>query len=268
MKTIQSGDNAWFKNLRALAHEPSAVRRLDQAWLEGVHLAAAALDAGLRVLALVCTREGVEQPEIAELVGRVGDERVVLLSSALFRQVSAVQHGRQVGLLVRRPGDAEPRPGSAVVLDRVQDAGNVGALLRTAAAAGAGAVYCLRGCAGAWTPKVLRAGMGAHFAVPVLEDLSWQDIEARLPRPCYATAAQATRGLYELDLRGDVTWVFGNEGAGVDPALLERCDAAVGIPLPGRVESLNVAAAAAVCLYEGVRQRLGVTPSAQGTAPR
>ena len=146
--------------------------------------------------------------------------------------------------------------GVAVVLDRVQDAGNVGALLRTAAAAGAGTVYCLRGCAGAWTPKVLRAGMGAHFALALVEDARWEDIEAGLPRPLYATAGQGTRELYQLDLRGDVSWVFGNEGAGVDPAVLARCDAGVRIPQRGAVESLNVAAAAAVCLYEGLRQRM------------
>lgn len=260
MKTIHSADNALFKALRALAHEPAAVRRLEQAWLEGIHLARAALDAGLQALSLVCTAQALREPEIAQLAERVGESRVVLLDAALFRQLSAVQHGRAVGLLVRRPAAGQPRAGVAVVLDRVQDAGNVGAVLRTAAAAGAGVVYCLRGCAGAWTPKVLRAGMGAHFAVPVVEDVGWEEVEPRLPHPVYATAADARRGLYELDLRGDATWVFGNEGSGVDPAVLARCDDGVGIPHIGQVESLNVAAAAAVCLYEGVRQRLAHVP--------
>ena len=256
MRRIESADNPLCRTLRALAHDPGAVRRLDQAWLEGIHLARAALDAGLQAQALVCTEAALRDPEIARLAERVGDQRVVCVGAGLFRQFSTLQHGPAVGLLLRRPAAGSPRPGVAVVLDRIQDAGNVGTLLRTAAAAGAAVVYCLRGCAGAWTPKVLRAGMGAHFALPLVEDLLWSDIEARLPRPCYATAAQARHGLYELDLRGDVTWVFGNEGGGVDPAILARCDAGVGIPQTGSIESLNVAAAAAVCLYEGVRQRL------------
>ena len=256
MKRLSSADNPWFKTLRALAHEPSAVRRLGQAWLEGIHLGAAALDAGLEPLALVCTQDALHDPEVAALAARVAQSRLVVLEQALFRQISSVRHGPGIGLLIQRPAAAAPRAGVAVVLDRVQDAGNVGAVLRTAAAAGAGVAYCLRGCAGAWTPKVLRAAMGAHFAVPVVEELQWPDVEPLLPRPLYATAAHGERGLYELDLRGDVSWVFGNEGAGVDPAVLARCDAAVGIPQRGAVESLNIAAAAAVCLYEGLRQQL------------
>ena len=256
MKQLSSSDNPLFKTLRALAHEAAAVRRLDQAWLEGIHLSAAALDAGLEPLALVCTETALSDAEIAALAERVGASRVVLLQRALWRQLSAVGQGREVGLLVRRPAAGAPRAGVAVVLDRIQDAGNVGTLLRTAAAAGAGTVYCLRGCAGAWSAKVLRAGMGAHFALSLVEDARWEDIEGALPRPLYATSGRGTRGLYELDLRGDVTWVFGNEGAGVDPALLALCDAGVRIPQRGAVESLNVAAAAAVCLYEGLRQRI------------
>ena len=256
MKHLSSAGNPLFRTLRALAHEPAAVRRLDLAWLEGIHLAASALDAGLEPVALACTEAALADAEIADLVRRAGESRVVLLEPALWRQLSAVGHGREVGLLVHRPPPAAPRPGVAVVLDRVQDAGNVGALLRTAAAAGAGTVYCLRGCAGLWTAKVLRAGMGAHFALALVEDVRWEDIEARLPRPLYATAGQGTRELYQLDLRGELSWVFGNEGTGVDPAVLARCDAGVRIPQRGAVESLNVAAAAAVCLYEGLRQRM------------
>ncbi len=256
MKHLSSPDNALFKTLRALAHEAAAVRRLEQVWLEGIHLAAAALDAGLEPTALVCTDSGLAHPEIHALAQRVGDARVVLLDPALWRALSAVGHGPQVGLLMRRPPPATPRGGVTVVLDRVQDAGNVGTLLRTAAAAGAATVYCLRGCAGVWTPKVLRAGMGAHFALALLEDVRWEDIEPRLPRPLYATSGQGSRDLYQLDLRADLSWVFGNEGAGVDPAVLARCDAGVRIPQRVDVESLNVAAAAAVCLYEGLRQRI------------
>lgn len=255
MKQLRSPDNALFKSLRALAHDASAVRRLGQCWVEGIHLAAAALDAGLDALALVCTESALDDAQIAALAERVGRARVVVLEPGLFRRLTAVQHGREVGLVLRLPSAPAPHSGVAVVLDRVQDAGNVGTLLRTAAAAGAGTVYCLRGCAGAWTPKVLRAAMGAHFALAVVEDASWDEIEAALPRPLYATAAQGAHDLYELDLRRDVGWVFGNEGAGVDPAILARCDAGVRIPQRGEVESLNVAAAAAVCLYEGLRQR-------------
>jgi TrmH family RNA methyltransferase len=127
--------------------------------------------------------------------------------------------------------------------------------LRTAAAAGCGAVYLLRGTAGAWTPKVLRAGMGAHFYLPIFEDAPWDQVANIVPRPIYATAAVADMGLYDLSLNQPVTWVFGNEGQGISEHLMAKCSAVVRIPQAGPVESINVASAVAVCLFEGVRQR-------------
>ncbi len=267
MKQVASADNALFRSLLALSRQAAAVRRLDQAWLEGLHLSAAALDAGLQPLALVCTEAALGQPQIAALAGRVPRQQWVLLSEALFGKLSPLPSGPRVGLLVRRPRP-RPRPGVAVVLDRLQDAGNVGTVLRTAAASGAGTVYCLRGCAGAWTPKVLRAAMGAHFAIAVVEDLGWDEIREQLPRPWITTAADARSDLYELELPQACTWVFGNEGAGVDAAIAAACDLRVRIPQPGAVESLNVAAAAAICLYEGLRQRRRGRFADQGSGGR
>ena len=255
MKRIISAENPLLKTLRALAADPSAVRRLGLVWLEGVHLVQAALQSGYRADPLVTTDEGLRVPEIAALVESVGDDGTVVLHRALFNWISTVEHGPQVGMLIERPKGARPLAGSAVVLDRIQDAGNVGTILRTAAAAGCGAAYLLRGTAGAWTPKVLRSGMGAHFHLPIFEDAPWDQVANIVPRPIYATAAVADVGLYELDLNQPVTWVFGNEGQGISEHLMAKCSVVVRIPQPGPVESLNVAAAAAVCLFEGVRQR-------------
>ena len=255
MKRILSAENPLLKTLRALAGDAGAVRRLGLVWLEGVHLVQSALQAGFRADPLVTTDEGLQVPEIAALVQATGEDSAVVLHRALFNWISTVEHGPQVGMLMERPKGARPLAGSAVVLDRIQDAGNVGTILRTAAAAGCGAVYLLRGTAGAWTPKVLRAGMGAHFHVPIFEDAPWDQVANIVPRPIYATAAVADVGLYELDLNQPVTWVFGNEGQGISEHLMAKCSAVVRIPQPGPVESLNVAAAAAVCLFEGVRQR-------------
>ncbi len=255
MKRIISAENPLLKTLRALAGDAGAVRRLGLVWLEGVHLVQSALQAGFRADPLVTTDEGLQVPEIAALVQATGEDSAVVLHRALFNWISTVEHGPQVGMLMERPKGARPLAGSAVVLDRIQDAGNVGTILRTAAAAGCGAVYLLRGTAGAWTPKVLRAGMGAHFHVPIFEDAPWDQVANIVPRPIYATAAVADVGLYELDLNQPVTWVFGNEGQGISEHLMAKCSAVVRIPQPGPVESLNVAAAAAVCLFEGVRQR-------------
>lgn len=255
MKRIISAENPLVKTLRTLASEPGAVRRLGQVWLEGAHLVKAALDAGHRADPLVTTEEGLDNPEIASLVERVGEVSTVVLHRALFSWISTLENGPPVGMLIERPKGVRPRDGTAVVLDRVQDAGNVGTILRTAAAAGCGAAYLLRGTAGAWTPKVLRAGMGAQFRLPIFEDAQWDAVAGVVPRPIYATAAVADVSLYDTDLRQPVTWVFGNEGQGVSEHLMAKCSAVLRIPQSSAVESLNVATAAAICLFEGVRQR-------------
>jgi len=254
VKRITSAENPLIKTLRTLSSEPQAVRKLGLVWLEGMHLIEAALAAGHMADPLVTTDTGLLDPEIATLVERVGTAQTVVLHQALFNWISTVENGPPVGMLMARPKAAKPRAGSALILDRVQDAGNVGAMLRTAAAAGCGAAYLLPGCAGAWTPKVLRAAMGAHFVLPLFENLPWEQVLNIVPRPIYATQMQADTMLYELDLRQPVTWIFGNEGQGIADALVAKCTALVRIPQADGVESLNVAAAAAICLYEGVRQ--------------
>ncbi|MDD4999922.1 MAG: RNA methyltransferase [Thiomonas arsenitoxydans] len=254
MKRITSAENPLIKTLRSLSTEPGAVRKLGQVWPEGIHLIEAALAAGHAAEPLITTDTGLLDPEIAALVERVGTTQTVVLHQALFNWITAVENGPPVGMLIARPKSSKPRPGSALILDRVQDAGNVGTMLRTAAASGCGAVYLLRGCAGVWSPKVLRSAMGAHFVIPVFEDPPWEQVLNIVPRPIYATHMQADTVLYELDLKEPVTWIFGNEGQGISDALVAKCSALVRIPQADGVESLNVAASAAICLYEGVRQ--------------
>lgn len=264
MKRITSAENPLIKSLRALSTEPGAVRKLGQVWLEGIHLVEAALAAGHAPDPLITTDTGLLDPEIAALVERVGTANTVVLHQALFNWISTVENGPHVGMIIARPKSGKPRAGTALILDRVQDAGNVGTMLRTAAAAGCGAAYLLRGCAGAWTPKVLRAAMGAHFVLPVFEDAPLDQVLTICPRPLYATHQMADTTLWELPLAQPVTWVFGNEGQGISEELVAKCSALVRIPQADGVESLNVAASAAICLFEGVRQSQFATEQAVG----
>jgi TrmH family RNA methyltransferase len=155
----------------------------------------------------------------------------------------------RVGFLIDAPGAVAIDAGAAsVVLDRVQDAGNVGSILRSAAALGVRQVLARKGTAALWSPKVLRAGMGAHFALNLVEQLD----EIALDVPLVATSSHGGEDLRRAALPSPCAWVFGHEGQGVDPALMARCALTVRIPQPGGEESLNVAAAAAICLYESV----------------
>jgi RNA methyltransferase, TrmH family len=141
------------------------------------------------------------------------------------------------------------------VLDRLQDAGNVGNILRTAAAFGFTQVAAIKGTVALWSPKVLRAGMGAHFGLRLVEALT-DDAVAALRMPLLATSSHAARATHEARLPWPCAWVLGHEGQGVSAALMARCAETLRIPQPGGEESLNVASAAAVCLYESARQRL------------
>jgi len=116
-----------------------------------------------------------------------------------------------------------------------------------------GQVLALQGTAALWSPKVLRAGMGAHFGLRLVEGLQPDDLSA-LAVPLVGTSLQTDALLQTAALPRPCAWVLGHEGQGIAPALLARCALTVRIPQPGGEESLNVAAAAAVCFYEAVRR--------------
>ncbi|MCG1042333.1 RNA methyltransferase [Mycetohabitans sp. B8] len=256
MKTITSRDNPLFKHLKALT-VPAQQRKRGQALFEGLHLAEAYLDSVGQPVHCVLTESALAQVQTAQIVARLDPSRLVRFSDALFSQLSTLVNGIGIAFVV----DVRPRPlperveTTCVVLDGVQDAGNVGSILRSAAAAGIGDVFCSPGTAHAWSPKVLRAGMGAQFLLRVHEQVEAADVLARLAVPVFVTDSHDAQALYDVDLSGPLAWVFGNEGAGVSAEWRAAVGRRVTIPQPGGMESLNVAAAAAVCFFEQCRQR-------------
>jgi RNA methyltransferase, TrmH family len=257
MKAITSRDNALFKRLKALSSSTQQQRKTGQAVLEGLHLASAYLDAVGQPLHCVVTEAALHHAETQLIVARVDAERRVLLGDALFTQISTLVNGIGVALLVDAPKPALPKriETTCIVLDGVQDAGNVGSILRSAAAAGIEDVYCAPGTAHAWSSKVLRAGMGAHFLLRIHEHVGAAELIPRLDVPVAITDSHSATALYDCDLTGPLAWVFGNEGAGVSDDWRAAVTHRVTIPQPGGMDSLNVAAAAAVCLFEQCRQR-------------
>lgn len=254
MKHIASRDNADFKAWRSLANEAREQRKTGQTVLDGIHLIAAYADAGGQVRRLLLAESAQENSEIQTLCRRFGAEPICLRDS-LFREISGVAAPTGIAAVIDIPTPADRLPTeSCVLLDAVQDAGNVGSILRSAAAAGVRDVVLGTGCASAWSPKVLRAGQGAHFSLNIREQLDLTAFVGSLDMPAVATVARDGTLLYELDLTRPVAWLFGNEGAGLSPALAEHASLRATIPLVA-AESLNVAAAAAICMFEGVRQR-------------
>jgi TrmH family RNA methyltransferase len=249
---ISSRENPLLVRLRRLAQDATAYRRVGQVWLEGDHLCSAYQQRGGQALQAVFTDEAWQQPALRALAA--GAARVALLPKALFEGISSLPSPALMGFLVETPLVGQPQPGlPTLVLDRVQDAGNVGSLLRSAAAFGVQQVLALKGTAALWSPKVLRAGMGAHFGLTLFDAAEPSALDA-LQLPLVATSSHAAVALPQAALPSPCAWVLGHEGQGVGPELLARCALTVRIPQPGGEESLNVAAAGAVCLYESARR--------------
>ena len=225
--------------------------------LDGAHLLAAFLDSGRSPEEIVVNRAGAEDPEIAALVRRSAPAPVTQLSDALFKTLSTVDSATGVLASVMTPSPQAVPPDASLVLmlEDIQDPGNVGTLLRSGAAAGAGHVMLSDRCAFAWSPKVLRAGMGAHFALNIVEGADLAAFASRYKGNVIALDGAGERSLYDLDLKGPCALIVGNEGAGISAELARRAKVAARIPLPGRVESLNAGVAGSVALFECTRQR-------------
>jgi RNA methyltransferase, TrmH family len=256
MKRIASRDNPTFRALRKLVRDAGTVRDGGQVLLEGLHLGDAFLASGGTPLGVFVGESALDDAEVAALLGRIGPAPCHALADALFPSISGLAEALPLLMVVARPRPEPPArmTRTSVLIDRVQDPGNVGSILRSAAAAGIADVYLSSGTAGAWSPKVVRAAMGAHFRLRLFEGCDLAALRRDDALPWIATSPHAERSLFDADLRGEVAWIFGHEGRGVDPALTDPAFA-VRIPQPGAIESLNVAASAAICLFEQVRQR-------------
>jgi RNA methyltransferase, TrmH family len=243
---ITSRDNPLLKRLRLQAQDSTAYRKQGHVWLEGDHLCRALLARGLRPSVAVFTDQGWMQAD-AEL--RQAAPKVHTVSDALMAGISGLESHAGVGFVWDLPQANAVLPAvPTVVLDRLQDAGNVGSILRSAAAFGFRQVLALKGTAALWSPKVVRAGMGAHFPLHLVEGLS-ADALYDLSVPLVVTSSHQGDFLHQARLPWPCAWVLGHEGQGVSSSLEQQAQLAVRIAQPGGEESLNVAAAAAICLH-------------------
>ena len=243
---IHSRDNAFVKDLRRLAQDTTAYRRQGRVWLEGDHLCRAALARGLRASVAVFSESFWPSALVEYAQGAI---KTIVLADALFADISGLESPARMGFILDLPAPAALRADAAtVVLDRVQDAGNVGSILRSASAFGFRQVVAIKGSAALWSPKVLRAGMGAHFALDLIEGVGLEDVQA-LQVPLVVTSSHAGDYLHRAALPWPCAWVMAHEGQGLSAALEERAALRIRIAQPGGEESLNVAAAAAICLH-------------------
>lgn len=256
MRNIGSSDNARFKALRRLLQSSQERKRTGLSALDGIHLVSAYCDTVGMPQQVAVSRSGLADPEIGALLTRMPRVETLVLGDGLFRQLSSVTTPTGIIALVQTPRPQHPPAAldACVMLEDIQDPGNLGSILRSAAAAGVRCAMLSKRSVHAWSPRVLRAAMGAHFVLDIHEVVNLPDAARAFPGTVIATRQHATRSVYDVDLTGGVALVFGNEGAGLSRELLAAAHEVVAIPMASRIESLNVAATAAVCLFERVRQ--------------
>ena len=194
------------------------------------------------------TEEAVQRPELA-------GHATTVLSQSAFKAIADAETPQGIAAEIAIP---KPRlvKGDCVFLEGIQDAGNVGAIIRSAAAFGVGSIVLDRACADPWSPKVLRAAAGGHFALSIQQVASLEDALESFRGRLLCTVARGGQALGALPA-GQVGWIFGSEGAGVSPGVQGRASAKVTIPVAAAMESLNVAATAAICFYSRAPQ--GIT---------
>ena len=256
VKHISSRDNPFFKELHKLATSSRQRRKNGQTLLDGAHLLQSYLACGNTPHHLLVTAAALQNSEVAAILHTLADVPLTQLDDGLFADLSELKSPSGILALIELPSVAASTAQSnfCLLLEDIQDPGNLGSMLRSAAAAGCDAVFLSQGCADAWSPKVLRAAMGGHFVLNIQERADLLAVAAAFPGTLYAAALHAKTSLYQSQLRGKVAFAIGNEGAGLSAALLQAASP-ITIPMPGRVESLNAAAATAICLFEAVRQK-------------
>lgn len=257
MKTISSRDNALYKRLVRLAGSSRERRKTGKALLDGMHLIEAYCASYGVPETVVVDNARREHPEIAAFLATHSHVESVLFSAGLFQDITQSAHPCGIIAICDVPQAALPDkpPECCVLLEGIQDPGNLGSILRSAAAAGITDVFLDHDCAFAWSPKTLRAGMGAHFALAIHEHAELAAAARWFAGEVIATLPASRQSLYETDVSGRVAWLLGGEGAGLSKGAVAMAAQSVSVPMSKSTESLNVSAAAAVCFFERVRQR-------------
>jgi TrmH family RNA methyltransferase len=259
---IASRTNAHYRAVRSLAASAAERRRSRRTLLDGAHLVAAHL-ADAKPVLIAVSESACAEAEVRELLERAQHVPRVCFSDALFAQLSPVQTPTGILAVIDIPQNPEETPTTGsllVMLDGVQDPGNVGTIIRSAAGAGADAVLLSAQCADPWSPRTLRAAMGAHFALGIYAHCDLERAACAFEGRVIASSGRGGVAPHELILTGRIALLFGSEGGGLSEPLAKAAHAAVSIPLARGVESLNVGAAAAVILFERVRQLAAVAP--------
>lgn len=258
MQPITSRAHPFVKKLIKLGNSTNQRKKSGLTLLDGTHLIEAYAATMNQPIHLITSNSGYECAEIRKLAHK-HTKKVIILSDSLFREVSPVKTPTGILAVIAIPTinfSINKDNALIILLESIQDPGNLGSILRSAAAADVSNAYLSKDCTDVWSPKVLRAAMGAHFLLNIHERFNLEKIAELFSGKIITTTVQAEKSLYDIQLTGSVAFVFGNEGKGLSDEILRISNEQVKIPMLGGTESLNAASAAAICLFESVRQKI------------
>lgn len=252
---LESKDNTKIKHLRGLIEQQSYRKKQRQTVLEGTHLCLAWLQESRKLVSVFTTENALKHPDFEQIIAQY-EGAVFVISESLYKELSTLGTSLACLAIIDLPQSsvALDYQADTLILENIQDPGNVGTLLRSAAAANIKQVISTKGSASLWSPRVLRAGMGAHFSLHTYENIELESVLDQFKTPVFVTSSHQSTSLYAQDLTQPCVWILGNEGQGASEYALAHAQS-VTIPQPGGQESLNVAIAGSICMFEMVRQR-------------
>lgn len=259
MQTISSNKNIFVKKLIQLSSSSKARRKQGLTIVEGIHLTSEYLKkVGSPEYCILAS--DIDNSEINDIVLECQKRKVkiITIEQNIYTKISPVVTSAGIMFVIKNTNSAVDinYEIGTVILDGVQDAGNLGTILRSAVATGVKQIICSQNTVSAWSPKVLRAGMGAHYSLNIIENQNLTDIVPNFKVPIFTTSLKATNSIYQTNLSGEVVWIFGNEGQGVSKEIQALVTNHIIIPQSSNIESLNVAMAATICMFEKMRQSL------------
>ncbi len=264
MEYLQSNKNSTIKDIKSLQQRKNRDSK-GLFFIEGLRFVKEAFDLQEQIEMVVVSERLLEESESALLVTDVEAKGIkcIAVPDKLFCEISDTQTPQGIMAVMKKQkydlSSTIEKSSFVVVLDSLQDPGNLGTILRTADAAGADCIILSKGCVDIYSPKVLRATMGSIFHVPVIDGIQIEEALQTLKAVGHKIVASHLAGVnnyFETELTAKTTIVIGNEANGISDITVKQADILVKIPMPGKAESLNAAIAAAVMMYEVTRQRM------------
>jgi len=256
---IESKDNKLYKTIKKLKDKKHRMKERKYI-LEGFRLTEEAVKAKVDIEYIIITENNIENLEESNLLRNISKGETIVISESLFMTLSSTENPQGILAVAKIKNIKENlKGGFYVVCDKVQDPGNLGTIIRTSHAAGVDGIILTKGTADIYNDKTIRSTMGSIFYIPIYYDDSDFTLIKKLKEEGVAlvtTSLEESKNFFSENLKGKVMLAVGNEGNGISNELFNLADKKVKIPMPGGAESLNVAVATAIILFEKVRQNL------------